>query len=110
MSGQLFWNNNGFPKTTFETELEKIIENKIKVHSYYLNPFGTKIFYEKLSKDTNGVSEEFKINDVDATKKFADFVADKILSNLGDMMGEQQKQKLLELYKNLSNKNVKKYV
>lgn len=71
--------------------MAKIIENKIKVHSYYLNPYETKIFYDKLSKETNGVSEEFNISDFDATKRLADFVADKILSNLGDMMGVQQK-------------------
>ena len=67
--------------------MKKIINNKIKIHSYYLDPKNTKSFYDKLSKETNGVSEEFKINDQNKTKKFADFVAVKILSNLGDMVG-----------------------
>ena len=60
---ETYWNNNGFPLTNFETEVQKLIQKKIKVHSYYLNPSGTANFYNKLSSDTSGVSEEFKIND-----------------------------------------------
>ena len=55
-NAETYWNKNGFPLTNFETEVQKLIQKKIKVHSYYLNPYGTASFYKKLSADTSGVS------------------------------------------------------
>ena len=78
------------------------------MHSYYLSPSSTAQFYNKLSADTSGVSEEFKIQAKDATKAFADFVANKIISNLGEMVGGDAKERMLKRYMEVSNK--KKYV
>ncbi len=73
-----------------------------------MNPSGTADFYKKLSADTSGVSEEFKINAKDATKAFADFVANKIITSLGEMVGGDAKERMLKRYIEVSNK--KKYV
>ncbi len=78
------WDSKGFKETFYEPELQKLIANKVKGHSYYLNPSGTKDFFEDLSKRTSGKCEEFKIDDPNATKMFTDFVANRILENLGE--------------------------
>jgi hypothetical protein len=51
-----------------------------------LNPNATKDFFEDLSKRTGGKCEEFKINDANATKMLADFIVNRILENLGEML------------------------
>jgi hypothetical protein len=48
-----------------------------------------------LSSKTGGVSQEFLIESPVATKDFADFVAEQILSNVGDMAGGDAKKALL---------------
>ncbi len=42
--------------------MKKIIDKKVKGHSYFLNPAGTKQFFDELSHRTEGLSEEFKID------------------------------------------------
>jgi hypothetical protein len=48
------WDNHGFLITTYEAELQKLIDKKVKGHSFYLSPLGTKDFYENLSNRTEG--------------------------------------------------------
>ena len=89
------WDSKGFKETSYESELQQIINKKIKGHSYYLNPAGTKDFFEDLSRRTEGKCEEFKIDDPKATKMFTDFVANRILDNLGDCFDAETKKKML---------------
>lgn len=84
-----------------------MITKKVKGHSYYIGAH-LKPFFDQLSKYTGGVSQEFLIEHPDATKNFADFVANQILTNLGDMAGGDAKKALLETYAQISSK--KKYI
>jgi hypothetical protein len=63
-----------------------LIDKKIKGHSYYLNPIATKDFFEDLSRRTGGKCEEFNLKDANATKMLADFIANRILENLGEIL------------------------
>lgn len=95
------WNAHGFLFTTYEAELQKLIDKKVKGHSFYLNPTVTKNFYENLSNRTGGKAEEFLINDNNATKQFTDFVAERIIENIGDLAGGDAKKKMLEIYRKI---------
>lgn len=66
-----------------------------------------KTFFDKLSLETGGISEEFLIHEKGlATKKFADFVSNQILTNLGEMIGGDASKKLIQNYREISSKKV----
>jgi len=84
-----YWEKTEFKKPTYyETELKKLAEEKIPVHTFHLQTRAAKAF-QHIAKATGGTNSVLDIDSPDGSKDLTDLVTQEILQNVGGEKGDK---------------------
>jgi hypothetical protein len=102
MFEEKYWENTKFAQPTYyEDELEKLISNKIPVHTFYVETRAKRTF-EDIAKRTGGRCELLDINSSKGAEMLTDLVTEEILRNCG---GISKGNTLVEAYRKTYGKS-----
>ncbi|CAF3697929.1 unnamed protein product [Rotaria sp. Silwood1] len=93
--GEAYWEKTRFSKPTYyQYELQKLKENSIPVHAFYLTDYA-KGDFRKIARETQGRCEHLDIYSSDGAESLTDFVTEEILRSAAGDQGDAA----VELYK-----------
>ena len=94
--GKKYWKETRFREPTYyATELDKLIENGIPVHAFYVET-RAKNKFEEIARKTKGKCQSLDINSSIGGDMLADLVTEQILNNVG---GAARGQELVNAYR-----------
>ncbi|CAF3338635.1 unnamed protein product, partial [Rotaria sp. Silwood2] len=94
--GKKYWKKTRFCEPTYyATELDKLIENGIPVHAFYVET-RAKDKFEEIARKTQGKCQSLNINSSMGGDMLADLVTEQILNNVG---GAARGQELVNAYR-----------
>jgi hypothetical protein len=94
--GEKYWKTTRFAQPTYyENELEKLVENNIPVHAFYVEERAKEIFHQ-IATRTCGRCEMLDINSSVGSEMLTDLVTEEILNNVG---GESKGKDLVTAYR-----------
>ncbi|UJR17604.1 hypothetical protein I4U23_004500 [Adineta vaga] len=94
--GEHYWRNTRFAQSTYyERELDRLVENNIPVHAFYVEERAREKFQE-ISKRTHGRCEMLDINSSLGSDMLTNLVTEEILNNIG---GQSKGKELVSAYR-----------
>ena len=104
--GEQYWNNNGFPRTTTDIELNQIMAKKIAINGFYLTTHHqTKNYFDRLAAHTGGKSQYVNINSTDASSIMTEFIVERALRLIG---GQANGDELVHIYREILKRKMNK--
>ncbi len=100
--GENYWRTTPFKEITYyRKEIQKLKNNKIPVHAFYLHN-SAKTNFSEISRETGGRSEFLDINSANGSELLANVVTEEILRNVGEARGKGNE--LVNAYKQKFNR------
>jgi hypothetical protein len=94
--GQKYWRKTRFSQPTYyEQELEKLVNNNIPVHAFYVEQRAEEKFHQ-IATRTHGRCEMLDINSRVGSDMLTDLVTEEILNNIG---GQSRGKDLVTAYR-----------
>jgi hypothetical protein len=103
--GEEYWKNSKFKQMTFyKDELQKLKNNNIPVHAFYLDN-GARSNFEEIARETGGKCESLNINSSMGSDILTNVVTEQILNSIGQARGKGDE--LVNAYRSKFSKSYK---